>query len=316
MLKNNIRIIFFLIVIFGFIFKLWFSSLYPQPFVFDQKEYYDISQNISKNFGYVNSTRTYGYPLFLSFVFLFGKELTNLYLAQALLDTTTGIVLFIISLTIFKSKKVAFLVLIIQSLNPFTAAYVRVVLTEILSMFLVSLSLLFFILINKKRLALLFALLFGLTAGFLTQTRPAFLYWTLLTPFLFIISKKPQIKLFFIIYIGIFISSFYQLYGNLKTYDELVITSVDRYLGRELYNGAIIKETPLTLGNTIPYPKETILMYADYMQTKTPSERKDVSDKYVKKTLEIIQKVILLQEFKKQLPCGLNTISFSTKNQI
>lgn len=291
-----------LLTITSLLFKSWFVSLAPQPIIYDQTEYREMAQKIYHNIFSVKASRTYAYPAFLAVVFsLFGENnAQGVFLIQLVIDILTGYALFFLGYTLFHSKPVAYFACIIQLFNPFTTAYIAVLLTEVSSAFLIiSMVILFYLSYVTKKLRYIFLL--GLTAGILTQARPAFFYWNFLlfflTPLLFkhILGKKKQLQSAFIViallFLGTMIAFFYQIAGNLKFYNQFSFTTVDAYLGRELYDGALLKQAPLFPDESEDYPIEMRIMYAEYSDVpKNAAERKAMSDKYLGKALEIIKK--------------------------
>src|SRR3990167_9157167 len=101
---------FFLLFFFllGFIFRLWFIYLVPQPFVFDQVVYEYIASSIQTHLLYVDRFRTYGYPFIMAIVGLMGKSALIWKMFQVCLDTAVAILIYLTGKKIFGGKKPAF----------------------------------------------------------------------------------------------------------------------------------------------------------------------------------------------------------------
>lgn len=282
-------------------FKLWFITLSPQPIIFDQEEYRLYAQRIYQQILTGAPSRTYAYPMFVALNFLlFGlNNFRAIFISQAIIDVISGIILFYLALMLFKSQKIAYLTLFIQWFNPFTASYVGVLLTEVPAAFLIVLSILLFILLTKQK-KLYLCLPLGFTVGLLTQVRPAFFYWNILVfflvPYLF---KRGKIinwrhfgsKAILLLISGTLLASSYQIISNLKLYRQFALTTVDSFFARELYDGALLKTTPLFPNKEESYPPEMRIMYAEYsLLPKNAAERKQMADKYFQKALELIKK--------------------------
>jgi 4-amino-4-deoxy-L-arabinose transferase-like glycosyltransferase len=271
-------------------------SLAPQPVMWDQDEYINYAKSILTNGIFTTTSRTYAYPLFIAIHFvLFGIDnIKSIYLSQIMFDVLTGVVIFFLAKKIFSSEKVAYLALILQLINPFTSAYTGVVLTEVTAAFmLVFLILLFYLISLQTHKTPLLLLIFGLTLGFLFETRPMFYWWCLaagvITPILICPKKKIFISLVIII-LGLGLASSYQISSNLIIYKQFSLTSVDSMFARELYDGAILHDAPLFPDRSEAYPYEMRLMYAEYSTTpRNAWERSQMSDKYFKKAISYIK---------------------------
>lgn len=291
-------------IIIGLLFKLWFISLALQPYIYDQYEYWSYAQDILRRGLSGNPSRTSGFPLFLALIYLLfnANDTSTIFLAQAVIDVVSGVLLFYISLQLFKSKKIAFSALFLQIFNPFTTAYVGVILTEVLSSFLIVVSfLLFSLIISKKNQPHFLYILLGISIGFLTQTRPVFLYWNIVSFFLIpYLLLKNQIslcfefmikfsKIFFLLSAGTLIAFSYQIISNMVYFRQFSLTTVDFAYARELYNGALLKTPPLFPDKIEDYPIEMRTMYEEYnVIPRNTAERKQMADKYFKKAAEFI----------------------------
>lgn len=132
----------YLIILFilGIIFRLWIANLVPQPFVFDQTEYHSFAlQMLDK--GLVSwQPRLYGYPLFLSLIYrLFGEgNFLAVFVVQSIVDTLTGLIIYLIAKKIFKNQIVAIFSFTLYLFNPFTSVYAVLTLSEVWGIFLMA----------------------------------------------------------------------------------------------------------------------------------------------------------------------------------
>ncbi|OGG00303.1 hypothetical protein A2Y99_01030 [Candidatus Gottesmanbacteria bacterium RBG_13_37_7] len=352
-LKNSKQTVFVVLLLVALFYKLWFISLAPQPIIYDQNEYISYAKSILEKGLTGVTSRTYGYPLLLSFVFLvWGNDnFQAVFAVQAIIDILSALILFYLALRVFKSQKVAWTALIIQLFNPFTTGYIGVILTEIFSSFLLILSVLIFTNLSNRfkesggnidGKTIIMSVFLGFVVGFNTQARPAFYNWNLLVivsvPLILMYHRLPikrlipsismstshvgdtsegipgrsrlnreslgkrerqdprqtlitLFMLFFFIILGTLIASGYQIVSNLKLFNQFSLTTVDSFFARELYDGALLKVTPLFPNNSWAYPVEMQLMYQEYsVLPKNAHERHEMANKYFNMAVELIKK--------------------------
>jgi hypothetical protein len=175
---------FILLVVFffsGAIFRLWFVSLVPQPFVHDQLQYYNYAVGILEHGLFAHTYRGYGYPLFIAAVYgIFGQGNPWVWkIAQILMDTGTAVLVFSIAKTLFTKRVFAWIAFLLYLFNPYTATYTGVMLTEVAAIF--NTTLIFFLFLKYLRKPSLTILVFlGLALGYLTQVRSSFYFFTLI----------------------------------------------------------------------------------------------------------------------------------------
>lgn len=162
--------------ILGILFRLLFIYLYPQPFGFDQYEYYHYALQILTHGIFAEVARLYGYSLILAIIFKFFTfySLLPVFIFQAILDTTTAILIYKWAKLLFTQKSIPWIAFVLYLLNPYTSAYVGVVLSEVTGIFFVTLTMYLFTLFLLKKSPAVW-LLFCFIAGFSTQIRPVFL---------------------------------------------------------------------------------------------------------------------------------------------
>lgn len=283
----------------GVLYRLWFINLVPQPFVYDQNQYLSVAWGISQHGLYADYSRLYGYGLLITpFIKIFG--LSNPFpwqLFQAILDTLSAFLVYIIGKKIFKKEKAAFWGFIFYLFNPFTSAYVGVMLTEITAVFFMALIFFLYLhLLETRKISIL--LLLGLILGYFVQVRPSFLYFTIffLVWLLFLIYKtfkpnKHKIILCIILPIIYFVPFLYNIAANFKTFHELAILSVDRFFFRDVYISLIIDKIPRTSRDPFYiWPGEALYVWGVFSTPQTTVERKEMADKYYHLGMTLIKK--------------------------
>ena len=131
-----------LMVLAGILFRLWFISLAPQPFGWDQYEYEMYAAKIFAHPWMLasHSYRSYPYPLMLALFYKvvgFGNTRAVFYL-QAVLDSLVGLMIYSILRIGWKDKTASIVGLVLYTLNPFTSGYVGVLLAEVLTGFYIA----------------------------------------------------------------------------------------------------------------------------------------------------------------------------------
>jgi len=301
--------LFFLILAFigGVLFRLWFISLSPQPFGWDQYEYEMYAAKIFSHPWMMasHSYRSYPYPLLLALFYKvvgFGNH-QAVFLLQAVMDSFVGIMIYMI-LRILRSRA-GLIGLILYLINPFTSGYVGVLLAEVMTGFFITGTILLGMVFVKKA-NLVNGIMFGLFAGLAAETRNAAFVWAAIPVGLaLMINSKSEYRnpkqyqnsnvqnskqkhvLFRIwnffrfefvsnfvlrasnlsVCIGFLLTLLYPLVTNWREYHELNVTTVDSILARELFNGAILSRLPPF---TYVYPPEVQNMYGEYYSEYDP----------------------------------------------
>ncbi|MBI3380337.1 glycosyltransferase family 39 protein [Candidatus Gottesmanbacteria bacterium] len=287
-------IIFFVL---GIIFRLWFTNLVPQPFVFDQTEYQYFAQQMLQKGLFAWSARLYGYPLFLAIIYkLFGLgNFTSVAAVQAILDSTTGILIYLIGRKIFKNKIIAIICCLVYLFNPFTASFISLLLSEILTIFLMSLIAYLFVLFLEKKKTWIFLTLVILL-GFIPQVRPSFLFYSIILAS-FLIYTVTRTKMFawklnksLIFTLFYLIPFIYNVFGNWIYFRQVSPTTVDNLFVRELYISLYLPgRFSIHPKSTDVYPKEVQNLYNEYSsQDQNNSRRAEVTKKYLNLSLQKI----------------------------
>lgn len=283
----------FLLLIFGVLFRLWFISLAPQPFIDDQMQYHIYARKMmDRHFIASHSYRSYPYSLFLAILYtLFGfGNLYAVFVAQALLDSLTGLLLFMILRHSAKDKRLPRIGLLLYLVNPFTSGYVGVILSEVLAAFTIVASVASGVWFIQKS-TIMRGLLFGIMTGIAAETRNASFLWALIPIILtmIFISWKRYWRAYVSVMFGVIFTLVYPLYVNWRDYGEFTVTTVDSIFAREFFNGAVLKILPPF---TYSYPQEVMTMYTEYYTEQNPwrtKERRVMARKYTDKAIALIR---------------------------
>lgn len=282
----------------SFLFRLWFAGLVPQPFVYDQDEYYGYALGIINKGLHADIYRLYGYPLLVTpIIYFFGVDSPIPWTVfHSLLDATTTLFVFILSRKLFKDKKISWISSILYALNPYTAGYVGVLLSEVATIFLLTLLvLLLFVYLEKNKQYVLFLL--ALILGYLPQVRPSFIFISAMI-YIFVIvnmlAKGLTGQRFKIVVVSIILFCLpfsYNVVTNLYHYQEVALLSVDRIFERELYTSLFIaRGMPFTDTTWGAWPSQAQEAWGAFSAPKNHHERDVVAKKYMAIALEKIRK--------------------------
>lgn len=274
------------LLVLGILFRLWFITLSPQPFGWDQYEYELYAAKIFNHpwMAASHSYRSYPFPLMLALLYKivgFGNHQAIFYV-QAVLDSLVGLMIYVILHYGLKNKPAAWIGFFLYAINPFTSGYTGVLLAEVLTGFFIAGTILFGMFFVKKANPVN-GLLFGLFAGLAAETRNAAFLWTVIPiglAFLWIPLRKYHTA-FAALFVGLFLTMLYPLSVNWRDYHEVNITTVDDFYAKEFFQGALIKKlSPFTY----VYPVESQRMwneyYSEYDPGRTTRERREMAKKY------------------------------------
>lgn len=301
-LKKQHIDIFLLVFLFflGFLFRLILMAKGPQPLVFDQVQYHDFAQGILKHGLYVTSFRVYGYPLFIAlFDGLFGTikilGIYTLYIAQALLDCATGLLVFILSKKLLNKSTLCWFSYILYLFNPITSPYTGVMLSEVLSTFLLVLVFLLLMrFLEKRAFGPLTIAIFIL--GYLAQVRPVFLLFGVILLFWSItrILKSFSFRriIFSLLLCFYFFAPFlYQLFGNLVYFREFSLMDVDNYSLLNFYISLYVEKSTVNLTSIWDYPPEITYAFTEYPgNSRVKEQRHEVQRRFFGYAVERIKK--------------------------
>jgi hypothetical protein len=284
------------LVILAIGFRLWFVSLAPQPFGWDQYEYEMYAHKIfsSPYFLASHSYRNYPYPLFLALVYTvvgFGNH-QAIFFIQAVADSIVGLLLFFILSFGLRAQRAGWIALILYTFNPFTSGYVGVLLSEILSLFCIVMTVALGVAFLKKP-AIFVGVLFGLSAGLAAEVRSAAFGWAAVPIVLlfFCVSVKRHLLAWIAILVGLGISVLYPLWVNWRDFHEVNISIVDSIVPREFFQGVLLERLPPF---TYTYPVESHRMwqefYSEYDPGRTTQQRAAMAQKYMDKAWTLVNK--------------------------
>jgi hypothetical protein len=282
----------------GIIFRFWIVSLIPQPLdIGDQPDYYRFAVNIIDKTFYVHGIRLYGYPLFLAFIFFLSGTFENqnaVIVSQIFMDTVTAFLVYKVGRNLFKEKLVALIALILYLFNPFSSAYTGVILTEVYTIFMITLIFyIFTIYFRKKRM--LFVFILSLLSGYLPQIHPSFLILSFLyfLGLLYLLCKKTgyskglKIKYLMISILIYFIPFSYNLIGNYMYFGKPALMSINNQSVTQIYASIIYKQPPGPQSDRSAYlskdifPPEVYRMMVELTALDKNAEgRKMLNDKY------------------------------------
>lgn len=226
----------FLCLLFRFI-AIWF---FPQAAP-DSGEYLEISENILSGAGFsldgIHPTdyRAPGYPFFLASIQYFtGDNLLNIRVVQALLDSITAFIIFVIAYNIFDFF-VGCLALSIYSIHPSLIGATTFVLSESLTVFFLSLCALL-LLYSLKYRKYKYSFTAGLLLGLSTLVRPftlPFPVFLLIISFFFFARNKFILKSNLLLCIGFVLCLSPWIVRNYIAFNQFIPVSSN--LGGNLY---------------------------------------------------------------------------------
>jgi 4-amino-4-deoxy-L-arabinose transferase-like glycosyltransferase len=275
-------------------FRLWFITLAPQPFYWDQDEYQNYAMKMYNDRFLLaaHTYRSYPWPLVMAIIYrIVGWGNHNaLYLFNAILDSVTAFVIYIAVKKTVKLSTAAWASYLIYAFNPITSGYVGMGLSEVLTAFFIATSLLsglFYV----EQPSLVKGVLFGFCAGMAAETRNAAFVWAAVPIILtvFFVNYKKLIIPYIGIVLGLFMTMLYPLYTNWEAYHQLSVTKVDSFYAMEFYNGVTLKILPPF---TKVYPPGQYVMwqeyYSEFYPGRTPADRQVMAAKYFKKAWDLI----------------------------
>ncbi|MDP3732557.1 MAG: glycosyltransferase family 39 protein [Candidatus Omnitrophota bacterium] len=208
-LKNKtILILFLLALTVRLLYVLFFSQF---PLLKDDLQYNMIAKNILDGNGFsydsVKPTAARGplYPLFLAATyFVFGYDYNTARILQAIIGAITCLLIYFIAKKLY-NQNIGFYAFVIASIYPSLIGYSGLLYSETLAAFLVSLTILFYILSSEKK-SFLFFVITGISFGLLILCYPKFLFLPVLSGFsiyFFNEFRKEFFKYFFALIVGV-----------------------------------------------------------------------------------------------------------------
>jgi hypothetical protein len=271
------------IFLIGLFFRLWFIGIMPQPFIYDQGEYEMYAAKMSLQPFMLSSAsyRSYAYPMAMALVYKitgFGHR-EIIFGLQAGLDSLVGVLIYFIIRRFLNLSHAAIIGGITYAFNSFTLGYIGVILSEIQTVFLITMTLILLLLFRKKP-TILTGLFLGLTIGLTVATRNALLVWAAIPLGLALIyriqSNYP--KAFLAVIAGIIMTLIYPLYVNYRDYHEISPTTVDNLFVMNFYIGSVIKDQPLW---SPPIQSVYAEYYSEFHPERNSAYRRMITQKYL-----------------------------------
>jgi hypothetical protein len=298
MKRINPKVLVGILTLLGFAFRLCLAYGVPQALIYDQYQYYGYAIGMLAHGIWGDTVRLYGYPLIiLPIVKYFGVAIpTPWILLQTVMDLLTAIMVFLVTQHLFARKSVAWISFIIYLFNPYTSAFVNVMLTEISAIFMVmAVMWLIFVFLNHHKAGLL--LFAALILGFLPQVRPSFIYWSLvITGVLFwlVIQSKSSVKsklfTFGLIAVMYFLPYSYTVASNLILYHQFALQSVDNIFWREVYiSNYIGRGIPFAGNPEWDWPPQAYAAWYEYSTPTTPAGRAAMAQKYEQLSFDFVR---------------------------
>jgi hypothetical protein len=300
-MKHFRTLLLFLVLMFlGFAWRIHLYQANPQELIYDQRQYYIFADTMLIHGLAGDTVRLYGYPLIiLPIVKYFGASSPLPWVIfHTVLDMATACIVFVISKKIFshQSTLIPWISFILYVFNPYTSAYVTVLLTEIFTIFLLTfcLWLIFKFLYHRKTEALF---LIAFILGYIPQVRPSFYYWSLcLTGYILLLVIKSHIiikqKIVTAVFIGILfcIPFIYTIASNLVIYHQFSVQSVDNIFLREMYISNFVgRGIPFANNPEWMWPPEAYEAWYEFSTPNNPTERKIMTKKYVDKNISVFK---------------------------
>ncbi|MBI5620901.1 hypothetical protein HY949_03920 [Candidatus Gottesmanbacteria bacterium] len=309
--KARTTIIFIALCSVGFLFRLWIAGAVPQPFVYDQEEYYGYALGIINKGLHADLYRLYGYPLIIApLIYFFGVTSPLPWTVfHAVVDTMTAGLVYWIAKKIFNynvpSRQTrlarlnvpAWIAFILYLFNPFTAGYVGVLLSEVVTVFLVTLiSTLMIRYFEKKSTGLFFVLI--LLLGFLPQVRPVFIALSVagVGALVWEAGRRIQtiqerLSLGFITIVLFSLPFWYTIAGNLVYYKQFSVLGVEPTFIRELYASLFIgRGMPFTDTKWGDWPPEAQNAWGAFTSPPDAAGRAKVADTHLQLAIAIIRR--------------------------
>lgn len=219
---------FVILLIAGFIFRLFLVSHAYDKLIFDALGYSEFAKDFLSGKLVIDCcAKNVGYSLFLALVYrIFGVEnVWAVRIVHILLDLGTASLLYGISKTVF-NKRVANIVFVLYLFNPFTAAFTGLVLAETVTIFYV--TMIAFVLSRPSLPARPWLWLsLGFLFGLLLFTRHSFYYgifvFLFLQSYLLFTRMKERLQFLLIAFLGFFLASSYSLFAYYVTFRKVTL---------------------------------------------------------------------------------------------
>lgn len=192
---KKIWTLFFIALLLRLIPALFFSSA-PQD---DASNYHQVALNLAHGEGFSWQGKATAFrepllPLLASLIYrIFGENYLYVYAFQSILSALTVVIVFYLSLSLFRDEKAAGFAAILTMVYPNFILYSKLFLTETLTMFLIALFTWSLIKAVHTKKGKLYALA-GIILGLLILTKAAFLFFIPFLALYFILAYRNQWK--------------------------------------------------------------------------------------------------------------------------
>jgi hypothetical protein len=289
-------LIFFILLIIGLLLRIWFARLSISIPIYDQLDYLKLADNLTTGKWGINCcTRSFGYPFLLASIFnIFGKHLMIIYVLQIILEMMTAIILYLTANLVYRNSKISLIVFATYILNPFTASYVGMILTEIWAFFLLSLLLYLVIFMNSYPRYKNFVLFIcGIIVGFYVYSRIAFFWWGMLMVFglpffTYLPNKKKIIKGFLFIICGFLLIAQYQMRANFALYKTWSPTTARPGYVIDMYWNTLMPIRPTLLVEIFKATKGKSRENQAYLRAMETPDYKKTSTLYFDRVMKYI----------------------------
>ena len=191
LLALAIRLTFFILV------KPWDDSvLQNKILVHDAIRYNYLGKSIlsSKSFSAFSSFRTPGYPVFIAFIYsIFGTRVWVVLLTHVFLDIGTVILVFLLARRLFGNDKIANIAAFLYSICILSVCMMTMLITEVLFLFILTLSILLFLKALERGRIKDFALV-AFLVGLAALVKPVAKYIPVLMVITLLFQKKKSIS--------------------------------------------------------------------------------------------------------------------------
>jgi hypothetical protein len=288
------------LLVLGFIFRYIICKSVPEGILFDEWQYYGSAISIIRQgFFYVDTFRTYGYPLVLAALFrVIGSfDQGAAKMLNIVMDTATAYLVYLTAKNIIKKEKPSVIALFLYLFNPFTSPHVAIIATETTAIFVTGLIFYIFSLVLVKGKILYIALL-AFTLGYLVQIKPGILGFSVL--FLFILIRKiiavitvisRKIPAVISVIILFTIPFLYNVIGNARQFHTFSALAADNVFVRELYISLFVDhDIPTETKPKGQYPPEVWQIYTEYSVPADGKGKNAMAKKYFDLSVTEIRK--------------------------
>lgn len=282
----------------GILVRIAFVWLHPEPFIYDQVEYRRYALGMLSYGLYAEPARVYGYPLIIAIVYrLFGQSSCPWQMMQIVMDSCTGILLYVLGGYLFKNRSAGIIASFLYTINPFTAAFTGVMLSEVTATFLIAV-LMFTIMAYLRTKKFLYALSTAFVIGFLPAVRPSFFYFSVglfVLLQLYTLFSSGRVGFHKIVRSGVLFLLFllpfvYTIIGNYVNYRRISFVTAGNLFVREVYLSLFLDRAPL-YPSTFSYPPEVYAIWNEpAWVSHDPNLMSSTENKYWQLSKEIIGK--------------------------